>query len=125
MSKEILGIVAAELEAAGIPYGYGVFQTDTVPECYFVGRYSETECLTEDGGQEGKFLLTGTAGDAWTLELARAEIARRFPKVGGRRSVTGGRGVVIYYAGSYDVPVGDEGLRRLEINLKTKEWSVN
>ena len=45
--------------------------------------------------------------------------------VGGRVVTTeSGSVVAIFYANSFDVPTGDAELKKMQINLMIKEWSV-
>ena len=117
-----LGIINTELNSAGIPYEFMEW-TDPVQYPYWVGEYSEVATLTEDGYKESAFILTGTTKGPWLeLEQARAKIEKRFPNPYGLRMATDGGAVVIHYENSFPVPTGEADLKRIQVNLKIKEW---
>lgn len=92
---------------------------------YFVGEYQEPEMQTEDGRQDAAFMLTGFSRGSWQeLEQARQKIEQFYHKVEGRIVTAEGSAVAIYYAGSLPVPTGDAELKKIQINLTVKEWSV-
>ena len=127
MSKRVLKIVSDAMEAMGIAYGLGTYAGNPIVYPYFVGEYNETEPFTEDGLQESTFLLNGFTRGAWLdLENAKEKIEGYFNKVGGNTVITAnGSGVAIFYAVAQIVPTGDAELKRIQINLSIKEWSVN
>lgn len=125
MSKHVLKIVSNAMEALGIAYGFGSYSGSFVYP-YFVGEYTETEAMTEDGLQESTFLLTGFSRDSWlTLENAKERIQDYFDKVSGKVVMADdGSAVAIFYAYSLIVPTGDAELKSIQIQLSVKEWSV-
>lgn len=130
MTKAALNIISDAMESLGIEYGFGEYSTDeggNVVYPYFVGEYTETEPFTEDGLQETMFMLNGFSRGSWlALEEAKEKIERHFSKVYGNRMITAnGSAVVIFYANSLIVPTGDAELKRIQINLRVKEWKVN
>ena len=127
MSKNILKIVSDAMDELGLEYGFGVYEKSPIVYPYFVGDYSETEPMNEDGLQETTFKLTGFSRGSWlTLENARESIEKYFNKVYGKTvMVDGGSAVAIFYANTLIVPTGDAELKRIQINLHCKEWSVN
>jgi hypothetical protein len=114
------------MEALGIEYAFGVYEGNPVVYPYFVGEYTETESITEDGLQESTFMLTGFSRDTWlTLETAKERIENYFNRVSGKTVITdSGSGVAIFYAHSLIVPTGDAELKSIQINLNIKEWKV-
>lgn len=126
MSKNALKIIWDAMESLGITYGFGTLE-GPVSYPYFVGEYTETEPMTEDGLQETTFLLTGFTREKWiTLEDAREAIERKFNRVSGETAMAeDGSAVAIFYAGSLIVPTGDGELKSIQINLHIKEWKVN
>ena len=61
-----------------------------------------------------------------TLENARERIENYVHKVGGKTVMAeDGSAVAVFYANSLIVPTGDAELKRIQINLHCKEWSVN
>ena len=127
MSKNVLKIVSNAMKSMGIEYGFGSYGKHPIVYPYFVGEYTESEPMTEDGLQESTFILTGFTRDTWlTLEDAKERIENYFNKVSGKIvMVEDGSAVAIFYAHSMIVPTGDAELKRIEINLHVKEWSVN
>ena len=127
MSKEILKIISDAMASLGLEYGFAEYAGDPVVYPYFVGEYTETESTTEDGLQETTFLLTGFSRETWlALEEAKEKIENYFNRVSGHTVITdSGSGVAICYAHSLIVPTGDAELKRIQINLRIKEWKVN
>ena len=123
-----LKIISNAMNALGLNYGFGEYRIEgeEVPEIYFVGEYQETEAINEDGMQESTFLLTGFSRGSWfALEVAKETIKNYFNKVGGNTVIAeDGSAVAIFYSSSFVVPTGDAELRKLQINLIVKEWSV-
>ena len=126
MSKRVLKIVSDAMEALGIEYGLGTYDGNPIVYPYFVGEYTETESMTEDGLQESTFLLTGFSRDSWlTLENAKERIQDYFDKVSGKVVMAeDGSAVAIFYAHALIVPTGDAELKSIQIQLSVKEWSV-
>ena len=124
MSIAALKFVSDTLDSLEISYQFGEWSTNPVPNPYFVGEYTEPESMTkeENGYQETSFILTGT-GTSWlTLEQAKATIENNISKTA---ILSNGNGVAIFYGGSLIIPTGDAELKRIQINLTIKEWSVN
>lgn len=123
MSKAALKFIADELDELNINYEFGGWSTDPVPDPYFVGEYTESESLTkeEDGYQEISFILTGTSRQWILLEEAKAIIEKNISKTA---ILPNGNGIAVFYAGSLIIPTGDAELKRIQINLTIKEWSV-
>lgn len=127
MSKQILKVVSDAMTALNLEYGFGVYSGDPVVYPYFVGEYTEDEPMNEDGLQESTFLLNGFSRDSWlTLENAKERIENYFHKVSGKTVMAdNGSAVAVFYANALIVPTGDAELKRIQINLHCKEWSVN
>lgn len=90
---------------------------------YFVGEFSETPTMNEDGSEESTLLLTGTTRGSWLeLEEIKAKIKAHFPAVGGLRSSTDSGSIAVFYSGSLTIPTGEADLKRIQINLDIKEW---
>lgn len=126
MSKRVLKIVSEAMQALGIAYGLGTYAGNPFVYPYFVGEYTETEPMTEDGLQESTFLLTGFSRDSWlTLENAKERIQDYFDKVSGKVVMADdGSAVAVFYAYALIVPTGDAELKSIQIQLSVKEWSV-
>ena len=127
MSKQALKIVSDAMAAMGLEYEFGEYTKKPVRYPYFVGEYTETESLTEDGLQESTVILTGFSRDSWlTLEDAKAKIEHYFNRVSGNVVMADdGSAVAIFYAQSLIIPTGDAELKKIQVNLSVKEWSVN
>ena len=129
MSIEALQIISDAMTALGLKYGfmeYKVASGEESPKMYFVGEYQEIEPMNEDGMQETTFLLTGFSRGTWLqLEEAKQNILNYFSKVGGRTVVAeSGSAVAVFYSNSLVIPTGDAELKKIQINLIVKEWSV-
>lgn len=126
MTKNVLKIINSAMKSLGLEYGLGVYEKSPVVYPYFVGEYQEIEPNTESGLQESSFILNGFSRDTWlTLEDAKEKIENYFNKVSGKIvMVDDGSAVAIFYANSMIVPTGDAELKRIQINLQVKEWSV-
>lgn len=124
MSIAALKFISDTLDSLNINYQFGEWATNPVPDPYFVGEYTEPESLTkeEDGYQEITFLLTGTGTNWLSLETAKATIENNISKTA---ILPNGNGIAVFYAGSLIIPTGDAELKRIQINLTIKEWSVN
>ena len=126
MTIEAMNFISEQLEAAGINYEFGQWSCDPVPNPYFVGEYSEESSNTEDGQQNTVLMLTGTSLQAFLLEQAKETIKQLFPNVGGKTAILpNGNGIAVFYDYSLNVPIDDPELKRIQINVLVKEWSVN
>ena len=127
MSKNLLKVVSDGMTELGLEYEFGEYTKEPIVYPYFVGEYTETEPMTEDGLQETTFMLSGFSRDAWlTLENAKAKIENYFNKVYGKTvMVDDGSAVAVFYGSSLIVPTGDEELKKIQINLQCEEWKVS
>lgn len=126
MSKEALKIISDAMKSLKINYAF--MEWKKKPEYpYFVGEYTENPPIDEDGMQETTFLITGFSRESWdALENTKEKIAAYFNKVGGRTVIAdSGSAVAVFYLNSLVVPTGDSELKKIQINLSIKEWSVN
>lgn len=129
MTIKGLKIISDAMEALGLKYGFGEYllgEDEEAPEIYFVGEYQEIAPINEDGMQETTFLLTGFARGSWyALEHAKEAIKEYFNKVSGKTVIAeDGTAVAVFYANSFVVPTGDAELKKIQVNLDVKEWSV-
>lgn len=127
MSIAALKIISDAMQSLGINYDFPEWDGQPVYP-YFVGEYSEIPPVNEDGMQETSFLLNGFARgkEAWfALEEAKEKISAYFSKVGGHTVIAdNGSAVAVFYSHSLVIPTGDAELKRIEVNLTIKEWSV-
>ena len=120
--KTVLGIISTELNRIGVPYEFMEW-TDPVQYPYFVGEYQEVPVTAEDGGKESTFLLTGTIKGTWLeLEQSRSKVENLFHPICGLRVQTEDGGVAIFYENSFPVPTGEADLKRIQINIRIKQW---
>jgi hypothetical protein len=117
------------MESLGLAYSFMRFDVadgEDAPDAYFVGEYQEIEPIDESGLHETSFLLTGFTQKSWMLlENAKEAISAYFNKVGGHTVIAdNGSAVAVFYANSLVVPTEDAELKRIQINLDVKEWSV-
>lgn len=129
MSINVLKIIEKAMKVLGLEYAFGMYEGNEhgdVVYPYTVGEYQETEPLSESGLQEGTFMLNMFHRGTWLeLEEAKAKIESYFNKVSGKVvMVEDGSAVAIFYASALIVPTGDAELKRMQINLHVKEWSV-
>lgn len=122
MSEEALKWVNSLLEKLGINYEYGIWNTQPVPFPYFVGEKEEIPPESEDGLNECTFLLTGTGPSLLELEQEKNKIMQLNDE---RAILENGSGIVLFYAGSYAVPIDEPNMKRIQVNLEIKEWRVN
>ena len=123
MIETVLGIIKDKLNEKDVPYEFMRWTTNTVPNRYWIGEYSESPTYNEDGSEEYVILLTGTTNDSW-LELLGdvAKIKDLFPSIGGFRKKTDKGAVVIFYDNCFPVPTGEANIKRNQINLTIKVW---
>lgn len=123
MTIDSLKFISDTLTGAGINYEFWEW-TSPVTYPYFVGEYSESESVNEDGMQESEFILNGFTREAYLgLETAKSKIEKLFSNM--TTILPNGNGLAIFYAGSVVVPTGDEELKKIEIHLRINEWKVN
>ena len=123
MTQETLKFISDTLTNAGINYEFGQWSGKIVYP-YFVGEYTESEPITEDGLLQSTFLLNGFSRSTWlALEQAKATIEKLFSN--SVQVLASGNGVCIFYAGAFIVHENDPELKRMQIKLTIKEWKVN
>jgi len=125
MSIAALKIISGSLQSLGINYEFGVW-TSKAAYPYWVGEYQETPPLNEDGMQETTFILSGFTRGKWLeLEEEKEKIENHFNKVGGMTAIAdNGSAVAVFYENSLVIPTGDAELKKIQVNLSIKEWSV-
>lgn len=118
----MLKTISEEMHSIGVPYEF-MRWTSAVEYPYFIGEYSETPTVTEDGYKESTMMVTGTTRGSWLeLEQYKAKIENHFPAVYGLRKTTPTGSVTIYYENSFPVDTGEADLKRIQVNLRIKEW---
>lgn len=125
MTTEALKTINARLSEAGINYHFARYNYGGSPVYpYYVGSYSETGDGQEDGSLGAALTISGwTRGDWIDLERGKAVIRGLFPTTG-YTAVRERTGLAVTYARSQVIPTGDAELKRIDITLNVKEWSV-
>lgn len=131
MTKAGLRIISDAMESLKLNYGFmgdGLeYDEEGNPIYpYFTGEYQELPPTNESGMQETTFLLNGfSRGPALALENAKEAISAYFNKVGGHTVIVeDGSAVAVFYSNSLVIPTENAELKRIQINLDVKEWSV-
>lgn len=125
MTVEGLGFLNESFESLGIPYEFMEWTDEIIPDTYFVGQYTETASLDEDGQIESDFFLTGTTKNKYLeLEKVKEQIREYFGSDGLTEILPCGTGIAVAYDLAYPIPSIEEGIHRIQITLKVKEWSV-
>lgn len=129
MTTKPLEIVSDAMSELGIEYGFGVYSGNKAGQIvypYFVGEYTESTPLNEDGMQEATFMLTGFHRGTWAeLETTKAKIENYFNKVSGKTVMADdGSAVIIFYDSALVILKEDAQLKSIQINLSVQEWSV-
>lgn len=123
MTVAALNFIKDQLSSLEINYEFGCWSSFPVPYPYFVGEFTEPESMEkeENGFQETTFMITGT-GKTWiSLIQAKEAIEKNISKTA---ILPNGSAIAVFYAGSIQIPVDDSELKRIQINLTIKEWSV-
>lgn len=122
MKIESLKVITKLLKDNGINYEFGEW-TSKVVYPYFVGEYQENEALNENGMLETNFILNGFTRGKW-LELEQAK--QKIKDLANYQGLVDNNvAISIKYGNSLIIPTGDIELKRIQINLRIKEWSVN
>lgn len=117
----MLGFIAGELNALGIPYEFGQWTTSPIQYPYWVGEYIEEESLEEDGKEECNFILTGfTRGAFLTLEKQKEQIKDYFWQ--GVSKIENGIGYTAFYQNAFPIAEDDPELKKIQVELKLMKW---
>lgn len=114
--NEQMGILA-------IPYEFMEW-TSEVGYPYWVGEITEEPSVTEDGLEESTMILTGFyRGTSFErLEVDKNKIKAHFSPIMGLCAKTDSGSIAVFFDGSFYIPTGEAGLKKIQINLKIKEW---
>lgn len=117
-----LGFIDKQMDVIAVPYELGEW-TSKVQYPYFTGEITEEPTITEDGAEESTLILNGFCrGKYIDLETAKEKIKKHFHPIHGLRGNTDNGSIVVFFDGSFPVPTGEAELKRIQINLKIKEW---
>lgn len=126
-----LEFINDQMTALGVPYQYGEWVQEAddartpsvVKYPYTVGEISEDPVITEDGAEESTLILTcWNRGALIVLEEIKKKIKKHFHPIHGLRGNTDSGVIAVFYDASFPIPSGQEGLKKMQINLKIKEW---
>lgn len=119
---EKLKFINEQLKALNIPYEFGEWTSD-VQYPYFVGEITEDAPETEDGAETSTFILTGThKGSYLDLIKIKEKVKKHFDAIYGLRDRTEAGSISIFWDGAFFVPTNVADLKRIQINLRIKEW---
>lgn len=129
MSSEVLAVIKDAMDKMGLNYAFMEYiaaDDEPLPKTYFVGEYQELEPVNEDGEEDTVFILTGFSREKWIqLEDAKEKIKKYFPQSTGKTAITeSGSTIAVFYTNSLPIPVEDDELKKIQINLIVKEWKV-
>ena len=117
-----LQFINEQMESIEVPYEFDTWTSDVVYP-YFVGEISESPTMTEDGYEESTLMITGfNRGKYIDLETVKEKIKKHFDPINGLRSTTNSGAIAVFYNGAFNVPTGEEELKKIQINLLVKEW---
>ena len=119
---DTLKFINKEMDALAVPYQYGEWQgRETYP--YGVGEISAFTPLNEDGAEESTLLLTfWHRGALIELEKIVNKLKKHFHPIYGLRGDTDSGTIAVFYDSAFSVPSGEADLKKMQINLKIKEW---
>lgn len=121
---EKLKFINNQMTAIAVPYEFGQWSSP-VQYPYFVGEITEEPINTESGLEESTLLLTGFhRGALLDLETIKEKIKKHFHPINGLRGWTDNGAIVVIYDGCFYIPTGEADLKKIQINLKIKEWKV-
>lgn len=123
MITDAFGAISDEMQRINVNYQFGRWLGEAVYP-YFVGEGDAGEFVLENNYQEGTFFINGFSKGTWLDLMQTSEkIKRHFADF---RAITkGGSGISITVAAFSVVPCEDAELKRIQITLNIKEWSVN
>ena len=126
-----LNFINTQMDLLSVPYQFGEWTPETEDEetpsqvkyPYFVGEINEEPTMTEDGAEESTLILTGwNRGNFLVLEEIKKKIKKHFHPDYGLRDDTDSGSIAVFYEGAFPVPSGEAALKKIQINLKIKEW---
>lgn len=118
-----LKFISDQMKTIGVPYELNEW-TSEIKYPYFVGEITPDPINTEDGLEQSTILLTGfSRGNLIDLLTVAEKVKRHFPPVYGLRGQTdSGSSIAVFFDGFFPIPSGEADLKKIQINLKIKEW---
>lgn len=118
--KKVLSAVKDECKSMSLPYEFDNWHSELeLP--YFVGELSEIPTSDEDGKREFDLILTGEDIDTYSRLLDYSEIVKKRYKYG-HSVVIDGTVIKFIYENVITVPVEDESVKRIQINITVYLW---
>lgn len=122
MSTDALNLIGEQLQALGINYEFGEWKS-AIKYPYWVGTFAETP--GENIEQDTTFTLDGFTRKSYLELLEQKEKIEKKYKHGMTAILGNGTGVAVLYENALcNLPTGDAELKKIQINLTIKEWSV-
>ena len=118
--KKVLKALKDEFKSMNLPYEFDAWQSE-VKLPYFVGEISEIPTQDEDGKREFDFILTGEDVETYSRLLNCSETIQKRYEYGHSVVIDGGV-VKIIYDNTITVPVEDENVKRIQINITVYLW---
>ena len=110
------------MDLISVPYELDEWTSDVIYP-YGVGEITEEPSMTEDGAEESTLLLTfWHRGKIIDLERIKKKIKKHFHPIYGLRGSTDGGTIAVFYDSAFYIHSGEAELKKLQINLKIKEW---
>lgn len=118
--KKVIRAFNDEAKTMNLPYEFDNWQSE-VKLPFFVGELSEIPTSDEDGKREFDLILTGEDVGAYSQLLDYSEIIRERYKQGHSIVVDGGL-IKFFYENATPIPVEDENVKRIQINITVYLW---
>ena len=119
---EKLNFIKDQMGKIAVPYEFGEWSSD-VKYPYYVGEITEEPPTTEDGAEQSTLILNGFhRGKLIKLERDKEKIKKHFHPIYGLRGNTDSGAIAVFFDGSFYIPTGEGEAKRIQINLKIKEW---
>lgn len=117
-----LKFINEQLAVIAVNYEFGEW-TSRIAYPYWVGEITEESTMTEDGSEQSTMILNGFhRGKFLALETEKEKIKKHFHPIHGLRAKTDSGSIAVFFDGAFYVPTGEADLKRMQINLKIKEW---
>ena len=117
-----LKFINEQMDILAVPYEFGEW-TSEIKYPYSVGEITEEPVTTEDGLEESTLILTCFhRGKLIDLETIKEKIKKHFNPITGLCAKTDSGSIAVFFDGSFYIPTGEADLKKLQINLKIKEW---
>ena len=117
-----LKFINEQMVILAVPYEFGEW-TSEIKYPYSVGEITEEPVTTEDGLEESTMILTvfhrGKYND---IEMVKDKIKKHFCPINGLCAKIDSGSIAVFFDGSFYIPTGEADLKKLQINLKIKEW---